>query len=98
MTGPMLWISISTIESQAHSPHRMDVFKEEGSGVKTVIFTGGTGSIALQRGLYYALDSKLDGIETRVIVNAYDNGLSTGAVRRVMNHYSSHGPRRKTVV
>jgi 2-phospho-L-lactate transferase/gluconeogenesis factor (CofD/UPF0052 family) len=52
--------------------------------VKIVIFTGGTGSTALQRGLYQALDSRLDGIQTRVIVNAYDNGLSTGAVRRAL--------------
>jgi 2-phospho-L-lactate transferase/gluconeogenesis factor (CofD/UPF0052 family) len=52
--------------------------------VKIVIFTGGTGSTALQRGLYQALDSRLDGIQTRVIVNAYDNGLSTGAVRHAL--------------
>lgn len=50
-----------------------------------VIFAGGTGSIALQTGLYELLDSRFDGIDTKVIVNAYDNGLSTGAVRRVMN-------------
>ncbi|MFL6603930.1 MAG: 2-phospho-L-lactate transferase CofD family protein [Steroidobacteraceae bacterium] len=50
-----------------------------------MIFTGGTGSIALQRGLYHALDENLDGFDTKIIVNAYDNGLSTGAVRRVMD-------------
>lgn len=50
-----------------------------------VIFAGGTGSIALQTGLYSLLDSCLDGINTKVIVNAYDNGLSTGAVRQVMD-------------
>jgi 2-phospho-L-lactate transferase/gluconeogenesis factor (CofD/UPF0052 family) len=52
--------------------------------VRIVIFAGGTGSIALQRGLYNALDAHLDGVDTKVIVNAYDNGLSTGTVRRVM--------------
>ena len=40
--------------------------------------------MALQRGLYDALDARLDGIQTRIIVNAYDNGLSTGAVRRAL--------------
>jgi 2-phospho-L-lactate transferase/gluconeogenesis factor (CofD/UPF0052 family) len=52
--------------------------------MKIVILTGGTGSIALQRGLHEALETQLDGIDTKIIVNAYDNGLSTGAVRRVM--------------
>ena len=32
-----------------------------------------------------SLEQNLDGVEIRIIVNAYDNGLSTGAVRRVMN-------------
>jgi 2-phospho-L-lactate transferase/gluconeogenesis factor (CofD/UPF0052 family) len=53
--------------------------------VRIVIFTGGTGSIALQRGLYRALNANFDGVDTKIIVNAYDNGLSTGAVRRVMD-------------
>lgn len=53
--------------------------------MRIVILTGGTGSIALQRGLYNALETNLDGIETQIIVNAYDNGLSTGAVRQVMD-------------
>jgi 2-phospho-L-lactate transferase/gluconeogenesis factor (CofD/UPF0052 family)/hydroxymethylpyrimidine pyrophosphatase-like HAD family hydrolase len=53
--------------------------------MKIVILAGGTGSIALQRGLYDLLDKQIDGIDTKVIVNAYDNGLSTGAVRQVMN-------------
>jgi len=48
-----------------------------------VILAGGTGSIALQTGLYNLLDNPIDGINTKVIVNAYDNGLSTGAVRKV---------------
>ena len=49
-----------------------------------VILAGGTGSIALQRGLYDLIDANFDGVDTKVIVNAYDNGLSTGAVRQVM--------------
>ena len=49
-----------------------------------VILAGGTGSIALQSGLYGLLDKQIEGVNTKVIVNAYDNGLSTGAVRRVL--------------
>lgn len=56
--------------------------------MKIVILAGGTGSIALQTGLdalYTGRNGKpLDGIDVKVIVNAYDNGLSTGAVRQVM--------------
>lgn len=48
-----------------------------------VILAGGTGSIALQTGLYEILDKTLDGVDTKVLVNAYDNGLSTGAVRKI---------------
>jgi 2-phospho-L-lactate transferase/gluconeogenesis factor (CofD/UPF0052 family) len=54
--------------------------------VRFVILTGGTGSIALQRGLYHAVEDERDGIDIKVIVNAYDNGLSTGAVRYVMGN------------
>ena len=50
-----------------------------------VILSGGTGSIALQKGLHSLIGRQLDGINIKVIVNAYDNGLSTGAVRQVMN-------------
>lgn len=49
---------------------------------KIVVFSGGTGSIALQRGfaeLYGQDRFRLD-----VVVNAYDNGKSTGACRRIM--------------
>jgi 2-phospho-L-lactate transferase/gluconeogenesis factor (CofD/UPF0052 family) len=53
--------------------------------MKITIFTGGTGSIALQRGLYHSLESNTDGVDIKIVVNAYDNGLSTGAVRRVMD-------------
>lgn len=52
--------------------------------MKIVIVAGGTGSIALQNGLYRLIDQEFDGVDTKVLVNAYDNGLSTGAVRRVM--------------
>jgi 2-phospho-L-lactate transferase/gluconeogenesis factor (CofD/UPF0052 family) len=50
-----------------------------------VILAGGTGSIPLQRGMYRSLEECLDGIDIKIIVNAYDNGLSTGAVRAVMD-------------
>lgn len=53
--------------------------------MRIVILTGGTGSIALQRGLYHSLEMRMDGIDVKIIVNAYDNGLSTGAVRSVLN-------------
>ena len=53
--------------------------------MKIVILAGGTGSIALQTGLYSLLDRRIEGFDIKVIVNAYDNGLSTGAVRRVLN-------------
>lgn len=52
--------------------------------MRIVIFSGGTGSIALQGGLYNILEKNLDGVDTKILVNAYDNGLSTGDVRRVM--------------
>jgi 2-phospho-L-lactate transferase/gluconeogenesis factor (CofD/UPF0052 family) len=52
--------------------------------MKIVILAGGTGSIALQSGLYN-LFREVGDVDTKVIVNAYDNGLSTGAVRKVMD-------------
>ena len=48
-----------------------------------VVLAGGTGSIALQRGLYELLDSSQDGVSTKILTNAYDNGKSTGDVRKV---------------
>lgn len=48
--------------------------------MKVVIFSGGTGSIALQTGIYSAYGENVD---YYVITNAYDNGKSTGAVRTV---------------
>jgi uncharacterized cofD-like protein/HAD superfamily hydrolase (TIGR01484 family) len=49
--------------------------------IKVLIFSGGTGSIALQRGLHNAYGDALD---VKVLINMYDNGLSTGVVRRVI--------------
>lgn len=50
--------------------------------MKIVIIAGGTGSIALQHGLH-EIAQKIDNLEIKVLVNAYDNGLSTGLVRKV---------------
>lgn len=50
--------------------------------MKVTILTGGTGSIALQRGLYGLYGDKL---EISYLVNFYDNGKSTGLVRKVYN-------------
>jgi 2-phospho-L-lactate transferase/gluconeogenesis factor (CofD/UPF0052 family)/hydroxymethylpyrimidine pyrophosphatase-like HAD family hydrolase len=47
-----------------------------------LIFSGGTGSIALQRGLYQDYG---DLINIQILTNAYDNGKSTGEVRKVFN-------------
>lgn len=52
--------------------------------MKIVILAGGTGSIALQTGLHRLIKGRAEETEIKVIVNAYDNGLSTGAVRRVL--------------
>ena len=48
--------------------------------MKVVIFSGGTGSIALQKGF-----NEHKSINVQVVINAYDNGLSTGAVRKVLD-------------
>lgn len=50
--------------------------------MKILILAGGTGSIQLQRGLFNVF-SAIDELDVTVLVNAYDNGLSTGAVRKV---------------
>jgi 2-phospho-L-lactate transferase/gluconeogenesis factor (CofD/UPF0052 family) len=52
--------------------------------MKVLIVAGGTGSIALQTGLFGLFKESTDKVDVKVLVNAYDNGLSTGAVRRVM--------------
>lgn len=46
-----------------------------------VIFSGGTGSTNLQKGLYEVFDK--DVINYTVITNLYDNGLSTGKCRKL---------------
>ncbi|AVH84930.1 hypothetical protein RsoM2USA_1 [Ralstonia phage RsoM2USA] len=50
-----------------------------------VIFSGGTGSIALQKGLHAVLGGSLNQHKIQVLANYYDNGLSTGVVRQVFN-------------
>lgn len=52
--------------------------------LNVVVVCGGTGSIPLQQGfasLYGIKNYNMD-----IIINAYDNGKSTGACRRVFNH------------
>lgn len=44
------------------------------------IFSGGSGSLEIQRGLYSIFG---DTVEQRIIINGYDDGKSTGAVRRL---------------
>lgn len=46
-----------------------------------VIFSGGTGSVALQEGIAEVYG--VDNINLDIIINAYDNGKSTGACRAV---------------
>lgn len=58
--------------------------KDEKKMLKVVVFSGGTGSIALQNGIsrvYGTGNLKLD-----IVVNAYDNGKSTGVCRRVFHN------------
>ena len=50
--------------------------------MKIVILSGGTGSVQLQRGIHQ-LFAKIPDLDITVLVNAYDNGLSTGLVRKV---------------
>ena len=47
-----------------------------------LIFSGGTGSVAIQTGLRRLYNDKLD---VRVITNTQDNGKSTGTVRKVLD-------------
>ena len=49
--------------------------------MKTVILSGGSGNDSLIRGLKYYYPS----MNCKVIVNAYDNGKSTGVCRAVTN-------------
>ena len=50
--------------------------------IKILIFSGGTGSIALQTGLH---DLYGDAVRMVIVISAYDNGKSTGACRRVFD-------------
>lgn len=49
-----------------------------------VIFSGGTGSIAIQEGFSSIFGN--DNYNLDVIINAYDNGKSTGTCRKVFNN------------
>jgi len=51
--------------------------------MKIVILAGGTGSIALQTGLHQ-ITKDFGGVNVKVLTNAFDNGKSTGTVRKVM--------------
>ncbi len=51
--------------------------------MKIVIFAGGTGSVALQTGLYEVF--RKDVLDYTLITNLADNGLSTGTCRKVMD-------------
>lgn len=48
-----------------------------------VIFSGGTGSIAIQNGLASVFG--IDNYNLDIIINAYDNGKSTGVCRKIFN-------------
>ena len=49
-----------------------------------VIFSGGTGSIALQEGLSDVYGNESYNLD--IIINAYDNGKSTGTCRKVFGN------------
>lgn len=51
--------------------------------LKIVLFSGGTGSIAIQQG--FASLYGYDNYHMDVVINAYDNGKSTGACRKVFD-------------
>lgn len=51
--------------------------------LKIVLFSGGTGSIAIQKG--FASLYGYDNYHMDVVINAYDNGKSTGACRKVFD-------------
>lgn len=51
--------------------------------MKIVIFSGGTGSVQLQTGLYEVFGK--EALDYTIITNLADNGLSTGVVRKVMD-------------
>ena len=49
--------------------------------MKVVIFSGGSGSAAIQTGIF----NNFKNVDVSVITNAYDNGKSTGLIRQVYN-------------
>lgn len=51
--------------------------------INIVIFSGGTGSIAIQEG--FSTRYGIDSYNLDVIINGYDNGKSTGACRKIFN-------------
>ena len=55
--------------------------------MKIVVLAGGTGSIAIQTALYHSVEmiAGKEDVDVKILVNAYDSGLSTGMVRKVMN-------------
>lgn len=52
--------------------------------LKVVVFSGGTGAASLLKGLKY-FDKTGQAMQVTSIVNAYDDGKSTGDVRRICN-------------
>lgn len=56
---------------------------------RVLIFCGGTGSIALQMGLRECFGA--DRLRTDIVINAYDNGKSTGECRKLFD-YQVLGP------
>lgn len=50
--------------------------------MKIVILSGGSGSENIQRGLYEKFQG-IEGVDIKILINAYDNGKSTGVVRQV---------------
>ena len=59
-------------------------YDKRGNLMKVVIFSGGSGSQQLQRGLDF-FNKDVDAMDITVITNCYDNGLSTGEVRKVFD-------------
>lgn len=54
--------------------------------MKVLICAGGTGSIALQSGLYKTLEQNGNvSVDIKILTNMYDNGKSTGLVRTVLD-------------
>lgn len=51
--------------------------------MKITIFSGGSGSEEIQKGLWNIFG---ENIETHIIINGYDDGLSTGIVRSIYNN------------